>query len=107
MSPGGRIQSFPAPFSRLAGLWSRRFAAFVDRECRLRLSQRVELVELGLQEFLVGQSGLVFRDQRGREGAGQRVLDDLVVLGRAQQNTDGWAFMGLPDIAVVRLEVEL
>jgi len=64
-------------------------------------------VELGLQEFLVGQWGLIFRDQRGREGAGQRVLDDLVALGRAQQNTDGGAFVGLADIAVERLEVEL
>ena len=39
--------------------------------------------------------------------AGPRILDDLVVLGRAQQNTDGWAFVGLPDIAVERPEVEL
>ena len=64
------------------------------------LGRFVEFVERGLQQLLVGQSGLVFRDQCRRSGAAQCVFDHLVIFGGAEQeadrsclwNVDGGAF---------------
>lgn len=51
------------------------------------LGQFVKLMELGLQQLLVGQAGLVLRHQGRRDGPVQGVLDYLVVLGSAKQHT--------------------
>ena len=64
-------------------------------------------MQLGLQQFLVRQLGLVLRDQRGRERAAERVLDDFVVLAGAEQQADGRAFVGFSVVAVERFEVEI
>ena len=40
----------------------------------------IELVEFFLQEFFVGELGLVFRDEGGRERAAEGVFDDFGVL---------------------------
>ena len=53
-----------------------------------RGNQGVELVKLGSQEGLVRKQALVLADQGGRGRAGQRVLDDVVVLGGAQKDAD-------------------
>src|SRR5258708_2432354 len=49
---------------------------------------KVELVELGLEQFLVWQMSLVLGDERGGQGAAERIFHDLVVLAGAQQQTD-------------------
>ena len=74
---------------------------------RLRLGQLVELVELGLQQLLVRQPGLVLGDERRRHGPAQGVLDDLVVLRRAEQHADGRPLVRLLHVAVEGLQVEL
>jgi hypothetical protein len=76
------------------------------RQRRLLLRQLVKLVELGLQELFVGQTGLIFRDQGRRDGPAEGVLDDFAVLRGAQQNAEGWALVRLFHIAVKGLQVE-
>ena len=66
-----------------------------------------ELVQLGLQQLLVGQAGLVLGDQRRRHGPAQGVLDDLVVLRGAEQHADGRPLVRLLHVAVEGLQVEL
>ena len=54
----------------------------------LRFGQGIKLVQLGLEQLPVRQSGLVLGDERGRHGPAQGVLDDLVVLrGRAARRS--------------------
>ena len=71
------------------------------------LRQLVEFVELGLQERLVRQPGLVLGDQGRGHGPAQSVFDDLVVLGGAEEYADRWPLMGLLHVAVEGLQVEL
>ena len=64
-------------------------------------------MELCLKEGFVGQLGLVFRNEGGRKGAAEGVFDDLVILGRAEEQADAGVFMLLADIAVEGFEVEV
>jgi hypothetical protein len=73
--------------------------------CGLGLGQCVELMQLRLQELLVGQSGLILGNEGGRDGPAQGVLDHLMVLGGAEQHANGRPFMGLADVAVEGLQV--
>src|SRR4029079_7974163 len=66
----------------------------------------VELVELGLEHRLRRKHRLILRDERRRQRAAQRVLDDLRVLRRAQEQPDRWPLVGLANLAVERLEIE-
>jgi hypothetical protein len=74
---------------------------------RSAFRQLIELVELGLEHFLVGQDGLVFGDERRREGAAEGVLHHFAVPGGAEQHTDGRALVGFFDVPVQGLQVEL
>src|SRR5205823_2408937 len=67
----------------------------------------VELVQFSLEEFFVGQRGLVFGDESGRNRSGEGVFDDFVVFGGAEEDADRRAFVGFFDIAVESFEVEL
>src|SRR5262249_16379988 len=67
---------------------------------------RVELVELAPKQRLRREHRLVLGDESRRSGAGERVFDDLVVLGGAQQNADRRAFVRLPYISVEGFDVE-
>ena len=69
-------------------------------------SLHIELVQLGLQGFLVGELGLIFSDQRGRECSTEGVFDYLVVLAGAEQNSYGRLFMALAHIPVQRFEIK-
>ena len=60
-----------------------------------------------MQQLLVGQAGLVLRDQGRRDGPAQGVLDHLVVLRGAEQHADGRPLVRLPHVPVERLQVEL
>src|SRR5436190_610918 len=53
-----------------------------------RLGQLVELVELGLKQFLVRKPGLVFGDQRGGQRTAEGVFDHLAVFGGAEEYPD-------------------
>ena len=63
-------------------------------------------MELGLEQFLVGQPGLILGDEGRRDGAAEGILDDLVVLGGAEQDADGGPLVRLLDVAVEGLQVE-
>ena len=71
------------------------------------LGQGVEFVQLGLQQLLVRQPGLVLGDEGRRQRPAQGVLDDLVVLAGAEQHADRRALVRLADVAVEGLQVEL
>ena len=88
------------------GLGPRRGFGKCIRFC-LRFRQGVELVQLGLEQRLVRQPRLVFRDQRGRHGPAQGILDDLVVLGGAEEHPDGRPLVRLLHVPVEGLQVEL
>ena len=64
-------------------------------------------MQLGLQQLLVRQLGLVVRDQRGRERAAEGIFDDFVVLAGAEQQADGRVFVGFLVVAVEGFEVEI
>ena len=66
----------------------------------------IKLMELALEEFFVGQGGLVFGDEGGRNGAAQGIFHDFVVLGGAQKDADGRALVRLSYIAVEGFEIE-
>jgi hypothetical protein len=66
----------------------------------------VELMQLPLEELLVRQRRLVFGNESGGDGAGQGVFDDFVILGCAEEDANGGAFMGLLHVAVEGFEVE-
>lgn len=80
---------------------SRRLLLFNRRE------NLVELVQLGLEQFLIGHLGLVFGNHSGGKEAAERVFDDLFVFGGAEQHADGGIFVGLAVIAVERFEIEV
>jgi hypothetical protein len=63
-------------------------------------------MELRPQHLLRRQKRLVLGDQRGRRCPRERVLDDLVILGCAEQHADRGPFMRLLDVAIERLDVE-
>lgn len=69
--------------------------------------QRIKLMQLGLQQFLVGELSLIFRDQCWRKRTVQGVLDDFVVFAGTQQDPKRRIFMGLADIAIQSLKVEV
>lgn len=69
--------------------------------------QLVELVELGLEDLLVRQEGLVIGDEGRRERAAEGIFHDFSVLGGAEQEADGGIFVGFADVAVEGFEVEL
>ena len=71
------------------------------------LGQRVKLVQLGLEQSLIGEARLIFGDQGGRERAAEGVFDDLAVFAGAQEDADGGAFVRLAHIAVESLQIEL
>ncbi len=64
-------------------------------------------MQLGLQQLLVRQAGLVLGDQRGRHGPAEGVLDDLMVLGGAEENADRRLLMRFLHVPVEGLQVEL
>ena len=83
------------------------FNFLLRRLAKLRHRELVKFVELALQQFLVGQGKLVFRNQRGRQGTVQRILHDLAVLAGAEQHADGRTFVGLAHVAVEGFEIEI
>ena len=64
-------------------------------------------MQLGLEQFLVRQSRLIFGDQCRRHGPAQGIFDDLVVFGGAQQHADGRLLVRLLHVAVEGFQVEL
>ena len=64
-------------------------------------------MQLGLEQLPVRQSGLVLGDERRRHGPAQGVLDDLVVLGGAEEHADRRLLVRLLHVPVERLQVEL
>ena len=71
------------------------------------LGQFVELVELGLEQLLIGHSGLVRGDQSGRHRPVQSIFNDLVILRRTKQYSNRWLLMRLLHVAVESLQIEL
>jgi hypothetical protein len=67
----------------------------------------IKLVELGLQQLLVGQAGLVFGHERGRHGSAQCVFNDFLVPCGAEQHADGRPFVRRLHVPVERFEVKL
>jgi hypothetical protein len=67
---------------------------------------RVELVELTTEHGLWRKHRLVLGDQRRRSRASERVLDNLVVFRRAEQDADRGPFGRFLHVAVKRLNVE-
>ena len=63
-------------------------------------------MELRAQHLLRRQQRLVLSDERGHDRSRERVLDDLVVLRRAEQHADGWPLMRLLRVTIERLGVE-
>jgi hypothetical protein len=57
-------------------------------------------MELGLEEFLVRQDGLVLGDQRGRKRAAHGIFHHFIVLARAEQDTDGGPLVLFAYIAI-------
>jgi hypothetical protein len=66
----------------------------------------VQLVELPAKQRLRRQQRLILGHQRWRGRARERVLDDPVVLGGAQQDPDRRPLVGFLHVAVERLDVE-
>ena len=64
-------------------------------------------MELGLEQLLVRQSGLVLGHQRGRHGPAEGVFDDLVVLRGTEEHADRRLLVRLLHVAVEGLQVEL
>ncbi len=60
-----------------------------------------------MEQLLVRQSSLVLGNQGGRHRPRERVFDDLVILGRAQEHADGRLLVRLLHVAVEGLQVEL
>jgi hypothetical protein len=67
----------------------------------------IELVQLGAQQSLVRQQGLILGDQCRRGRAAEGILDYFGVFGGAEEHADGGTFMGLAHVAVEGFEVEL
>jgi hypothetical protein len=63
-------------------------------------------VELGQKYGLRREQGLIFSDERRGRGAGQCVLDDLIILARAQERADGRALVWLLHVAIESFDVE-
>jgi len=63
-------------------------------------------MELCLEQFFIGQSGLVLGNERGRQGAAEGIFNNLIVLGGAQQHTKGRTFMRFAHVSVEGLQVE-
>src|SRR5450830_426989 len=64
-------------------------------------------MQLGLQQLLVRQAGLVFGDQGWRQAAVKRVLNHLIVFAGAEQYTDGRVLVGFSFIAIQRFQIEV
>ena len=62
--------------------------------------RQIELMQFGLQQFLVRQLGLVLSDEGWGQASAQRVLHHFVVFAGAQQQADGGVFVGLFVVAV-------
>ena len=69
--------------------------------------QGVELVQLGLQQLLVRQAGLVFGDQRGRQRAAEGVFDHLAGSCWRRAARRWTALVRLLHVAVEGLQVEV
>src|SRR5262249_43610790 len=89
---------------RFFGSW---FRAFKGWPGGLRLGEVVKLVQLGLEQLLVGEPGLVLRNQGRRYCPAQGVLDYLVGFGGAEQHADRRALMRLAHVPVEGLQIEL
>ena len=63
-------------------------------------------MQFRLQQFFIGQLGLVFGDEGGAEVAVHGVFDDFGILAGAEQHADGGVFVGLFRIAVEGFEIE-
>ena len=63
-------------------------------------------MQLGREQLLVWQLGLIFGDERGRKRAAEGVLDHLAVLAGAEKDADGRSFVRLADVTVESLQVE-
>ena len=63
-------------------------------------------MELASEQRLRRERGLVLGDERRRGSTSKRVLDDLVILGRAEQDADRWPLVRFLDVAVESLDVE-
>ena len=63
-------------------------------------------MELGLQQVLVGEVGLVFGDEGWREGAAKSIFDHFIVLSRAQEHADRWTLVGFADITSEEWQLE-
>lgn len=64
-------------------------------------------MQLGLQQLLVWQTGLIFGDQGRRKGAIQRVLNHLILFAGTQQYTNRRILVSLSVVSVEGLEVEI
>ena len=64
-------------------------------------------MELGFEQFLVGEHGFILGDHGGGEAAAEAILDDFGVLGGAEQQANGGIFVGLAVVAVEGFEVEV
>jgi hypothetical protein len=72
-----------------------------------RGAELVQFMQLDLQQFLVRQEGFILGDHGRGEGAAEAILDDLFILGGAEQQTDGRVFVRLAVVAVEGFEVEI
>ena len=68
----------------------------------LFLGRLVKLMQLGLEELLVGKPGLVFGDDGRRCGAAQCVFNHFLVFRGAEQHADRRVFVGFFHVAVER-----
>jgi hypothetical protein len=64
-------------------------------------------MKLGLEQLLVRQPGLIFRDQCQGRGTAQSVFNNLMILSGAQQNSDGGIFVGILNVPIERLRIKL
>ena len=67
---------------------------------------RIKLMALASEQRLRRKRGLVLGDERRRCRSSKRVLDDLVILGRAEQDANRWPLVRFLDVAIECLDVE-
>ena len=95
-------ESFTLPLPSSGRFGGNRFRPFEGGSVGLCLGQFVKLMELGLQELLLGQASLVFCDQGRGDGTAQGVLDDLMILRRAEQHANRWLLVRFLHVTVKR-----
>jgi hypothetical protein len=57
-------------------------------------------MELGLEQFFIGQLGLVFSDECWRQGTAQRIFDNLVVFAGTEQHANRRTFVRFPHVTI-------